>query len=169
MGYKSFEELPVWNAAIDLAVRTLAMTDTGALDAYSGLRGQVERAAVSISNNIAEGFDRGTHEELLSFLYVARGSCAEARSMLHLLQRLPAAGDVREHLEDLLTMTDGVSRQLGAWIESLKAGDRRGPRYETGATRTARENARRAEAFDQHRQRIIDEAREKRRDEGQSS
>jgi four helix bundle protein len=77
MGYKSFEDLPAWGAAIELAVRTFEMTSTGDLDPYAGLRSQIERAAVSVSNNIAEGFERGTHEELLSFLYYALGSAGE--------------------------------------------------------------------------------------------
>jgi four helix bundle protein len=48
---------------------------------HPGLRDQLERAALSISNNIAEGFERGTTNELLAFLYVARGSAGEVRSM----------------------------------------------------------------------------------------
>jgi four helix bundle protein len=53
------------------------------------LRDQLERAAVSVSNNIAEGFERGTTQELLTFLYIARGSCGEVRSMPSLLEHLP--------------------------------------------------------------------------------
>jgi four helix bundle protein len=147
MGYKSFEDLPVWNAAIDLAVRTFEMTATGGLDRYAGLRGQIERAAVSVSNNIAEGFDRGTHEELLSFLYIALGSAGEVRSMLRLIERIPGAEPVRPHVGDLLALTQSVSRQLGAWIESLKGSDRRGPRFENGATRDNRQKGQRARAF----------------------
>jgi four helix bundle protein len=49
---------------------------------HSGLRDQLERAALSVSNNIAEGFERGSTNELLAFLYIARGSAGEVRSML---------------------------------------------------------------------------------------
>ena len=62
-----------------------------------GLRDQIERAAVSVSNNIAEGFERGTNQELLTFLYIARASAGEVRSMLCLLQRISGICD----LEDL--------------------------------------------------------------------
>jgi 23S rRNA-intervening sequence protein len=48
MGYKSFEELPVWNAAIDLAVKTLGMTATGSLNTHAGFKNQIERAVVSV-------------------------------------------------------------------------------------------------------------------------
>ena len=90
MKYSRFEELPVWNAAIELAQRVLALTSNRAFARQPSLRSQIERAAVSVSNNIAEGFERGTTQELLTFLYIARGSAGEVRSMLCLFERLPA-------------------------------------------------------------------------------
>src|SRR5690349_23679873 len=89
MPYTRFEDLPVWNAAIDLAVQTYELTSKSEFDSHYSLRDQIERAAVSVSNNIAEGFERGTNKELLSFLYIARGSAGEVRSMLCLLERVP--------------------------------------------------------------------------------
>ncbi len=55
MKYKQFEDLPVWRKAIDLAFRVHALGVSGELRAYGGLRDQIERAALSISNNIAGG------------------------------------------------------------------------------------------------------------------
>jgi four helix bundle protein len=52
------------------------------------LKDQIERAGVSISNNIAEGFERGTTKETLAFLYISRGSSGEVRSLTYLLERL---------------------------------------------------------------------------------
>jgi four helix bundle protein len=147
MGYKSFEELPVWNAAIDLAVKTLGMTATGSLNTHAGFKNQTERAVVSVSNNIAEGFNRGTHDELLTFLYYALGSAGEVRSMVLLIQRLPGGDALRPHLDELLPLSLSVSRQLGAWIESLKNSASRGPRHQTNETRAAHEQRRRADAF----------------------
>jgi len=80
--YERFEQLPVWQASIELAVETYAMTGKLAFRRQRSLRDQMERAAVSVSNNIAEGFERGTNQELLTFLYIARGSAGEVRSML---------------------------------------------------------------------------------------
>ncbi len=74
MTYERFEQLPVWQAAIDLAAEVYALTEKPAFERRYSLRDQIERAAVSISNNIAEGFERGTKQELLTFLYIARGS-----------------------------------------------------------------------------------------------
>jgi four helix bundle protein len=52
------------------------------------LRDQIERAALSVANNIAEGFERGTTQELITFLYIARGSAGEVRSMCCLIEPL---------------------------------------------------------------------------------
>lgn len=89
MTYKRFEDLPVWQGAIQLAVELLSCTDRLAsqLRLPTALRGQLERAVISVSNNIAEGFERGTTNELISFLYIARGSAGEVRSMLCLLEK----------------------------------------------------------------------------------
>src|SRR5947207_13492002 len=88
MIYKRFEDLPVWNVAIDLAVQVYALTSLPQFSSQRSLRDQFERAAVSVSNNIAEGFERGTNNELLAFLYIACGSAGEVRSMLCLIERL---------------------------------------------------------------------------------
>ena len=95
MKYRRFEELPIWNAAVELALRVYKLTEDRGFLRQRSLRDQLERAAVSISNNIAEGFERGTTQELLSFLYIARGSAGEVRSMLSLIGRLPAFGDLK--------------------------------------------------------------------------
>src|SRR6266550_4316825 len=99
MRYTRFEDLPVWNTAIELAVQVYALTERLQFRRRRSLRDQIERAAVSVSNNIAEGFERGTNNELLTFLYIARGSAGEVRSMLCLIERLrllpESSADVR--------------------------------------------------------------------------
>ena len=87
MQYKSFEDLPVWQEAIELARSMYEFTALDPLRSHSGLRDQLEHATLSISNNIAEGFERGTTNELLAFLYIARGSTGEVRSMMRVLER----------------------------------------------------------------------------------
>src|SRR6266700_3919879 len=104
MRYTRFEDLPVWNSAIDLAVNIYAFTDRSQLRRVRSLRNQIERAALSVSNNIADGFERGTNKELLAFLYIARGS----------------AGDLRSDTKTLKVMAESCSRQLKAWAQSLQ-------------------------------------------------
>ena len=66
------------------------------------------------------GVRPGTHDELLAFLYYALGSAGEVRSMLLLIERLTLSDALRPHVADLIAISRSVSRQLGAWIESLK-------------------------------------------------
>ncbi|HEV2378295.1 MAG TPA: four helix bundle protein [Terriglobia bacterium] len=80
MTYDRLEQLPVWQDAIKLGQQIYALTAKPAFGRQRSLRDQIERAAVSVSNNIAEGFERGTTQELLTFLYIARGSAGEVRS-----------------------------------------------------------------------------------------
>jgi four helix bundle protein len=129
MKYRRFEDLPVWKDAIELAVRTFALTARPGFRRHSGTRNQLENAAVSISNNIAEGFERGTTNELLNFLYISRGSAGETRSMYCLIERLPEFHDLRSEISDLKSKAESISRQLRAWADSLQNTDIRGTRY----------------------------------------
>jgi four helix bundle protein len=123
------------------------------------LRDQIERAAVSISSNIAEGFERGTHEELLTFLYIARGSAGEVQSLLVLMERIPGFEERRSELVDLRSLVMDISRQLGAWIESLKNIDHKGPRYQTDATRHAARQVQRRDIYLEKLRRIVEDGR----------
>ena len=128
MKYKSFEDLPVWQAAIELARHTYAFTEQQAFRVHAGLRDQLERAALSVSNNIAEGFERGSTNELLAFLYIARGSAGEVRSMLCLLERVPSFSPLKSEICNLRSAAAGISRHLYGWIEQLKNSDITGQR-----------------------------------------
>lgn len=99
MKYRRFEELPVWNAAIRRGLKVYELTNRAQFRRQRSLRDQIKRAAVSVSNNIAEGFERGTTQELLTFLYIARGSAGEVRSMLCLLERLPEFKDLKSEFQ----------------------------------------------------------------------
>ena len=137
MKYKRFEELPVWQASIDLALATYAMTAQPVFRRQHSLRDQLERAALSVSNNIAEGFERGTNQELITFLYIARGSAGETRSMLCLLERMPAFSGSESEILNLKSSVESISKQLGAWIRSLRDSELKGQRYVTEKTRRA--------------------------------
>src|SRR5580700_11420437 len=134
MKYTCFEELPAWQAATELALRIFSLGLKPALRRQRSLRDQIERAALSVSNNIAEGFERGTTQELLTFLYIARGSAGEVRSMLCLLERLlhsadlksetrdlkSVSGNLQSEISNLKSLAEGVSRQLRGWADSLQ-------------------------------------------------
>ncbi|MFZ5569203.1 MAG: four helix bundle protein [Thermodesulfobacteriota bacterium] len=103
MTYARFEEVPVWQDALRLAEGVYDLTEKCGWPGSRSLRDQIERAALSVSNNIAEGFERGTTKELLAFLYIARGSAGEVRSMLCFIER--RYGDLRFEMSDLKSKT----------------------------------------------------------------
>src|SRR6185503_8234416 len=147
MKYSRFEELPVWQDAIELAVRVFALTARPCFRNHSGTRNQLENAVVSISNNIAEGFERGTTQETLTFLYISRGSSGETRSVLYLCDRLPGFGDPRSEITDRRSRAESISRQLRRWADSLKNSDIRGQRYLTDKSKNRTREAREREEF----------------------
>ena len=147
MKYTRFEDLPVWKDAIELAVRTFALTAKPCFRGHAGTRNQLENAVVSISNNIAEGFERGTTQELLTFIYISRGSAGETRSMYCLIERLPECEDFRSEISDLKSRAESISRQLRAWADSLQNSEIRGTRYLTDKSRRVDERRREREEF----------------------
>ena len=147
MRYARFEDLPVWNSAIDLEVQVYNVTETTPFRRRHSLRDQIERAAVSVSNNIAEGFERGTTQELLTFLYIARGSAGEVRSMLCLLERLRAFANFKSEISNLKSKAENISRQLRGWADSLQNSEIKGQRYLTTRSRRQSQAAKEREEF----------------------
>ena len=78
-----FENLEGWKLARELARRIYRLTKSGSFAKDYGFTDQIRRAVISVMNNIAEGFDRGTNKDFVKFLFIARGSAAEVRSMLY--------------------------------------------------------------------------------------
>ena len=78
-----FEDLYIWQKAVEYAKEIYLITDKKGLKNDFGLKDQMRRASVSISTNIAEGFERRSRKEYLNFLNVAKGSAGEMRSLLY--------------------------------------------------------------------------------------
>jgi four helix bundle protein len=134
MTYSRFEELPVWREAIRLAAGAYDRRPR-LVQQRGTLRDQLEGAALSVSNNIAEGFERGTTNELLAFLYIARGSAGEVRSMLCFIERRGAFAHLKSQISDLKSIGESCSRQLRAWADHLQNTDIKGQRHLTEKTR----------------------------------
>ena len=160
MKYSTFEELPVWKAAIEFALKVFEFTEKADFRGLGDTKNQLERAALSISNNIAEGFERGSTTELIQFLYIAKGSCGESRSMLRLCEAVPRFSNFKSEISDLIGRATNVSKQLNGWIESLKNTDIKGVKFYTNKERQKREADRGFEEFDQemerHRQELTE-------------
>ena len=127
--FQRFEDLPVWQAAIHLAERVEDFLESAKGSITWSKRDQLDRASLSVSNNIAEGFERGTTPELLSFLYIARGSAGEVRSMLHFFERRPTLHGFASEISNLKSLAESCSRQLRAWADSLQNSEIRGQRH----------------------------------------
>ena len=83
--FSSFEEIISWQKARELNVEIYKITNSSDLFHKDfGLRDQIRRASISISSNIAEGFERQTTKEFIRFLYIAKASAGEVRSQLYL-------------------------------------------------------------------------------------
>ncbi|MGC2237528.1 MAG: four helix bundle protein [Pyrinomonadaceae bacterium] len=136
MKYTRFEELPVWQAAIEFAIKVFELTNKVDFRGVGDVKNQLERAAVSVSNNIAEGFERGTTTELINFLYIARGSAGECRSMLYLCEKLAQFNNFKSEISNLKSRGESISKQLHGWIESLKNTEIKGVKFLTEKERT---------------------------------
>ena len=84
-GDRTFENLEVWQEAVDLAVRVYELFRE--CRDYE-FRGQIQSTSVSVSNNIAEGYERDSNAEFIRFLFIAKGSCGEVRSQAHVARRV---------------------------------------------------------------------------------
>jgi four helix bundle protein len=148
MTYERFEDVPVWQTAAELYEATEALLENAAFQASRGFRDQLDRAALSVSNNIAEGFERGTTNELLAFLYIARGSAGEVRSMLCLRERrarkLNWPADLKSQISNLKSKAESCSRQLRGWADSLQNSDIQGQRHLNDRARRAFDQKKRA-------------------------
>jgi len=110
MKYERFKTLPVWKASARLFVATDSLAEQPSFRPSGDVQRQLLPAALSVSNNIAEGFERGTISELINFLDIARGSAAEARSMLTMLLGIERFADLRSEIADVRSQTESIIR-----------------------------------------------------------
>lgn len=114
MKFDRFEDIKAWQKAKEL---TKIIYHTFEKSKDFAFKGQIERASVSIMNNIAEGFERQTNNEFKYFLYVSKGSCAEVRSMLVLAFELEKID--KQSYEEMYSLSEEISKILSGLIKSL--------------------------------------------------
>ena len=118
MKIQRFEDIIAWQKAQDLAV-TIYNLFKDSRD--FGFRDQIQRASVSVSNNIAEGFDRMSDKEFVRFLYIALASCSEVKSMIYLSEKLNYLDKVQTL--PLIEQCNEVGKIIRGFIKSLSTND----------------------------------------------
>jgi len=112
---ESVEDLEIWKFSTELCI-----------DVYQvfknckdfGLKDQIQRASVSISSNIAEGFERGSNKEFIHFLYYAKGSCSELRTQIYIASRIGVLDE--EISKKLIARINEISRKIYNLIKVRK-------------------------------------------------
>ena len=113
MGYQNFKELRVWQEAKKLAIDVYKVTRSGKLSRDYGLRDQIQRSAVSIPSNIAEGYERNSDKEFVRFLMIAKGSIAELRTQLEICMEIGYLDD------EVFNTLEGQCNKIGAMTTML--------------------------------------------------
>lgn len=114
----SYKDLEVWNKAMDLVVLCYRLTDEFPKSETYGLTSQLQRAAVSIPSNIAEGRERQHDKEFIQFLSIAYGSLAEVETLIQLAARLSYVSN--DHVDQIIENTKEVGRMINGLRKSIK-------------------------------------------------
>ena len=114
MKIERFEDLISWRKARELTINIYNQFRN-----YKdyGFKNQIERAPVSIMNNIAEGFERNTNKEMRNFMYISKGSCGEVRSMRGLALQFKYI--TKEEFDNNHDLSIEISRLLSGFIKKL--------------------------------------------------
>jgi four helix bundle protein len=120
MAYQSFEDLEVWQRGCRLTVDIFKAFATCKNFSF---KDQIQRAALSIPSNIAEGSERGSSKDFAHFLNIAKGSCGELRTQLYIARKLelitkPTFDTAVKESKELSAMLEGLRRSLLSRISS---------------------------------------------------
>lgn len=108
---RRFEDLVAWQKAMDLAVVVYRFAAVERFARDFAFSNQIHRSAISISSNIAEGFERNSRPEFRRFLAIAKGSCGELRSQVHLAARLKYVS--QEQHDEAVSRAEEISLMIG--------------------------------------------------------
>jgi len=114
MRVEKFEDILAWQKAKEL---TVLIYQCFKESRDFGFKDQIQRASVSVMNNIAEGFERKGNKELKYFLFMAKGSSGELRSMLYLAQELKYIN--KDNFDKVYNLSIEISKILSGFIKAL--------------------------------------------------
>lgn len=124
---QKFEDLLCWQKARLLTRFIYDISKYRNFDMDYGLKDQIRRAAVSVMSNIAEGFDRGTKNELINYFYIAKGSCGEVKAQLYVAYDSEYI-DISKFRHGI-GLCDECSRLIHSFIQKVKISSRDGLQF----------------------------------------
>ena len=130
---KRFEDVEAWKQGRELTRRIYQITSQSKFTRDYALRDQIRRAAISITSNIAEGFDRGGNREFVQFLAIARGSVSELKSQLY--TALDAGYVDQKEFAELYQLAHSVVLLIGGFIKYLQQSELGGQKFKTATQR----------------------------------
>lgn len=116
---KSFEEFEVCKKGIRLAKIVFKLLEINSFDKEFGFQNQIKRAVISITNNIAEGSEYNGNKQLIKYLKISKGSCAEVRSMLILSRELGFCDQIQ--IQEAYSLSIEISQNLSNFIKYLNS------------------------------------------------
>jgi len=126
---QKFEEIEAWQKGRELTRRIYQLTSKGGFAHDFTLKDQIKRAAISITSNIAEGFERGGNREFIQFLSTAKGSASELKSQLYVA--LDAGYVDQKEFDSLYRQAHSVVLLVSGFIEYLQQSKLRGRKFKT--------------------------------------
>lgn len=129
---KHFEDLNIWKQARQLTQQIYQLTKTDKFSRDHALRNQIQRAAISVMSNIAEGFERGGNQEFIQFLYVAKASCGEVRSQLYVA--IDQGYIPESQSQEMIASFRRLSGMIGNLITYLRRSGMKGEKFTVSKT-----------------------------------
>ncbi|ASK31152.1 four helix bundle protein [Chryseobacterium sp. T16E-39] len=115
---KNFEDFPVYCKSLDLIEKIYIFLRSQGLEKEFEFNNQIKRARFSISNNIAEGSEYNNNRQFIKYLKIAKGSCAEVRSMMIVSKRLKLGNEIMA--EEAINLSREISSNISNFIKYLK-------------------------------------------------
>lgn len=119
MKIERFEDIKAWQLAKDVVVEIYRISRHSQLVKDFALKEQIQKAAVSVMSNIAEGFERESRKEFIQFLIIARGSCAEVKSLLYLILELEFIDKIK--FKELYNKLTEIAKMINGFIKYLRS------------------------------------------------
>ncbi|CAD7806213.1 hypothetical protein CHRY9390_01479 [Chryseobacterium aquaeductus] len=114
---KNFENFPVYVKSLDLIEKAYQFLKSKGLEKEFEFNNQIKRASFSISNNIAEGSEYNNNKQFIKYLKIAKGSCAEVRSMMIVSKRLKLGDE--EMAEEIIIVSREISSNISNFVKYL--------------------------------------------------